>query len=208
MQVQYNAHKGLLEDSVLRQFSTTSSQHVPVWLIFMLLPYILQGCQRHLFLLDFPIKTVFILCFFFVFCVSHQSQLWYGTDIIRELYFMAITRFIWHIEVWLCGKHLHKNNEAATFPALCSFVQVVTVLQICLSVTNTLPAGTLVQKTSSYQDIVFIMLYMWCGYKIIGFNLFPLPCKLGNGERCVVLACAVPSIHGYNFKVARQTVWQ
>ena len=43
--------------------------------------------------------------------------------------------------------------------------------------------------------------YTWCGYKIRGRNFFPLPCKLGNSERCVVLACALPSIHGYNFKV-------
>jgi len=36
----------------------------------------------------------------------------------------------------------------------------------------------------------------------------PLPCKLGSSERCVVLAYALPYIHGYNFKVVRQTVWQ
>jgi len=48
----------------------------------------------------------------------------------------------------------------------------------------------------------------WCGYKITGLNFFLLPCKLGNSERCVVFACALPSIHGYNFKVVRQTVWQ
>ena len=44
----------------------------------------------------------------------------------------------------------------------------------------------------------------WCGYKITGLNFFLLPCKLGNSERCVVFACALPSIHGYNFKVMRQ----
>ena len=48
----------------------------------------------------------------------------------------------------------------------------------------------------------------WCGYKITGLNFFPLPCKLGNSGLCVVLACALPSIHGYNFKVVRQAVWQ
>ena len=47
-----------------------------------------------------------------------------------------------------------------------------------------------------------------CGYKITGCDFFPLPCKLGNGELCVVLACTLPSIHGYNFKVVRQIVWQ
>lgn len=50
--------------------------------------------------------------------------------------------------------------------------------------------------------------YTWCGYKINGRNYFPLYCKLGNSERYVVLACAGPSIHGYNFKAMRQTVWQ
>ena len=35
------------------------------------------------------------------------------------------------------------------------------------------------------------------GYKITGLNYFPLPCSLGNSERRVVLACALPSIHGY-----------
>ena len=49
---------------------------------------------------------------------------------------------------------------------------------------------------------------MWCGYKITGLNIFPLPCKLGNREQCVLLAFSLPSIHGYNFKVVRQTVWQ
>jgi hypothetical protein len=49
--------------------------------------------------------------------------------------------------------------------------------------------------------------FTWCGYKITGFNFFPLPCKLGNREPCVVLACALPFILGYNFKVVRQTVW-
>ena len=49
----------------------------------------------------------------------------------------------------------------------------------------------------------------WCGYKITGLNFFsPLPSILGNSELCVVLACALPSIHGYNFKIVRQTVWQ
>jgi hypothetical protein len=48
----------------------------------------------------------------------------------------------------------------------------------------------------------------WCGYKITGFNFFPLPCKFGNSERCVVLACALPPIHEYNFKVVQKTVWQ
>ena len=47
-----------------------------------------------------------------------------------------------------------------------------------------------------------------CGYKITGLNFFPLSCKLGNSERCMILACALPSIHGYNFKAVRQTVWQ
>jgi len=46
------------------------------------------------------------------------------------------------------------------------------------------------------------------GHKITGLDFFPLPCKLGNSERCVLLACALPSIHGYNFKVVRQTFWQ
>jgi len=49
-------------------------------------------------------------------------------------------------------------------------------------------------------------IYTGCGYKITGHNFFTLPCKLGNSERCVVLACALPSIHGYNFKVVLQTV--
>jgi len=49
---------------------------------------------------------------------------------------------------------------------------------------------------------------VWRGYKIIGPNFFPLPCKLGNSEWCVVLAFALPSIHGHNFKVVQQTVWQ
>ena len=54
-----------------------------------------------------------------------------------------------------------------------------------------------------------VMRFTWCGYKITGFIFFPpLPCKLGNSERCVVLAYALPSIYGYNFKVVRQTVWQ
>jgi len=48
----------------------------------------------------------------------------------------------------------------------------------------------------------------WCGYKITRLNFFPLPCKFGNSERCVVLACALPFIHGYNFRVVQQTVWQ
>ena len=51
-------------------------------------------------------------------------------------------------------------------------------------------------------------LHMRCGYKITGWNFFPLPCKLGNSELCVVLACTLPSIHGYNFKVVQQIVWQ
>ena len=42
------------------------------------------------------------------------------------------------------------------------------------------------------------------GYKITGLNFFPLPYKLGNSKRCVVLACALPSIHGYNFKIVGQ----
>jgi hypothetical protein len=50
--------------------------------------------------------------------------------------------------------------------------------------------------------------HTWCGYKITGLNFYPLPCKLGNSEWCVVLACALPSIHSYNFKVMRQTVQQ
>ena len=50
--------------------------------------------------------------------------------------------------------------------------------------------------------------YTWCGYKINGLNFFSLPCKPGNSERYVVLACALPSIHGYNFNVMWQTVWQ
>jgi len=33
---------------------------------------------------------------------------------------MAVTRFIWPKEVWLYGKHFHKNNEAAALLALCS----------------------------------------------------------------------------------------
>jgi len=49
-----------------------------------------------------------------------------------------------------------------------------------------------------------LLLFMWCGYKITRLNFFLLPCKLGNSEQCVVLACALLSIHGYNFKV----VWQ
>ena len=50
--------------------------------------------------------------------------------------------------------------------------------------------------------------HMWCVYKITGLNFFLLPCKLGNSEQCVILACALPTIHSYNFKVVRQTVWQ
>jgi len=50
--------------------------------------------------------------------------------------------------------------------------------------------------------------YTWCGCKITGLNFFPLTCKLGNSEWCVVLACALPSIHCYNFKVMQQAVWQ
>jgi len=50
-------------------------------------------------------------------------------------------------------------------------------------------------------------MYTWCGYKITGLNFFLLSCKLGNSKRFVVLAYALPSIHGYNFKVVRQTVW-
>jgi len=50
--------------------------------------------------------------------------------------------------------------------------------------------------------------YKPCCHKITELNFFPLPCKLGNSERFVVLACALPSIHGYNFKIVRQTVWQ
>ena len=42
---------------------------------------------------------------------------------------------------------------------------------------------------------------MWYGGKRTGLNFFPLPCKLGSSEQCVVLACALPSIYGYNFKV-------
>jgi len=60
-----------------------------------------------------------------------------------------------------------------------------------------------VHKGNSYQSKS-----TWCGYKITGLNFFLLPCKLGNSERCVVLACTLPSIHGYSFKVVRQTVWQ
>jgi hypothetical protein len=48
----------------------------------------------------------------------------------------------------------------------------------------------------------------WCGYKITGFNFFPVPCKLGNTEPSVVLVCTVPCIHCYNFKVVGQTVQQ
>jgi len=34
----------------------------------------------------------------------------------------------------------------------------------------------------------------WYGYKITGLNVFfPLPRKFGNSERCVVLACTLPS---------------
>ena len=44
----------------------------------------------------------------------------------------------------------------------------------------------------------------WYGYKVTRLNFFPLPCKLGNSERCVVLACALPSIRGFNFKVVRK----
>jgi hypothetical protein len=36
--------------------------------------------------------------------------------------------------------------------------------------------------------------------KITELNYFPLPCKLGNSELCVVLACALPSIHGYSIE--------
>jgi len=45
---------------------------------------------------------------------------------------------------------------------------------------------------------------MWCGYKINRLKYFLHPCKHSNSERCVVLACALPSIHGYNFKVVQQ----
>jgi len=47
---------------------------------------------------------------------------------------------------------------------------------------------------------------MWCGYKITGLNFFPLPCEFDNSELCVVLSFVILSIHGYNFKVVRQTV--
>jgi hypothetical protein len=47
-----------------------------------------------------------------------------------------------------------------------------------------------------------------CGYKITGPNFFLLLCKLGSSKQRVVLACAVPSIHSYNFKSVRQTVRQ
>ena len=33
----------------------------------------------------------------------------------------------------------------------------------------------------------------WCGYKITGLKFFLFPCKLGNSERCVVLACVLPA---------------
>jgi len=38
----------------------------------------------------------------------------------------------------------------------------------------------------------FMSGYTQCSYKITGLNYFLLPCKLGNSERCVVLACASP----------------
>jgi len=50
--------------------------------------------------------------------------------------------------------------------------------------------------------------YTLCGYKINGLNFFQLHCKLCNSEWCVVLACALPSFHSYNFKVMWYTVWQ
>ena len=63
-------------------------------------------------------------------------------------------------------------------------------------------------KIPIFLDVNSQIRCTWCGYKINGLNFFTLPCKLGNSERCVVLACALPSIHSYNFKVVRQTVWQ
>jgi hypothetical protein len=48
----------------------------------------------------------------------------------------------------------------------------------------------------------------WRGYKTTRLNFFLLPCKLGNRQQCVVLACALLSIHDYNFEVVRQTDWQ
>ena len=59
-----------------------------------------------------------------------------------------------------------------------------------------------IQKHNNSNIIVITFLIdTCCGYKITGLNFFPLPCKLGNSGWCVVLACALPSIHGYNFKV-------
>ena len=46
--------------------------------------------------------------------------------------------------------------------------------------------------------------YKSCGYKITELNFFPLPCKFGNSELCVVLASALLFIHGCNFQVVRQ----
>ena len=64
------------------------------------------------------------------------------------------------------------------------------------------------QPTDSSSPAMEIADITSCGYKIIGWNIFPLPCKIGNSELCVILACTLPSIHGYNFKVVRQIVWQ
>ena len=77
-----------------------------------------------------------------------------------------------------------------------------------------LPLNKARLSLASVQLLIYItqsflsLTHTWCGYKKTGLNFFPLPCKLGNSGRCVVLACALPSIHGYNFKVVWQTVWQ
>jgi hypothetical protein len=60
------------------------------------------------------------------------------------------------------------------------------------------------RSNAEFYTMYTVNMCMWCGYKIIGFHFFLLPCKLGNSEQCVVLAWVLPSIHGYNFKVVRQ----
>jgi len=67
----------------------------------------------------------------------------------------------------------------------------------CVTGFDSLGRENLADKLASH----ILLLFMWCGYKITRLNFFPLPCKLGNSEQCVVLACALPSIHCYNFKV-------
>jgi len=75
--------------------------------------------------------------------------------------------------------------------------------------TSSLVSFLATNKASVFFFIVCMLApNTWCGYKITGLNFVLLPCKLGNSEQCVVLACALPSIHDYNLKVMGQTVSQ